>query len=424
MLTSGAAGGGLGGLESAVRAAMTTLGANVLQQLLGADRGHAGPRVGCGCGYQGEFVSYRVKTVRTVLGPVEIRRAYYHCRTCRRGVVPMDEQLGITRSSCSPGLATMIDIAAAAAPFTAASRLLADLAGVSVGAKTIERVAEADGLAAETEQAERTAEILAGRLIPLPPAPKPGEPIADMLYVAIDGTGVPMRSAETDGRPGKHPDGRARTREAKLAALFTQTTTDPDGHPVRDPDSTSYLATFDTSETFGHLVKAAALERGHDRLRQSVILGDGARWIWTLADLHFGNATQIVDLFHAREHLHALADLLTFITPDPDTWLADRLTELDAGQIEDLAAAARHYHHVLATPIAEQVDKAVAYFEVNAHRMRYAHFRALGMFVGSGVVEAGCKNVIGARLKRSGMHWSTRGATGITTLRCQQASAA
>jgi hypothetical protein len=414
----------LAALESAIRAAMSTLGGHLLEQLLAGDTGHAGPHIGCGAGHQASFVAYRDKMIHTALGPICLRRAYYHCRTCRRGVVPRDEQLGITGSSCSPGMATMIDIAAAAGPFIAASRLLLDLAGISVGAKTIERIAEADGLAAEAEQAERAAEIVAGRLVPLPPAPRPGKPVPDMLYVAIDGTGVPMRSTETEGRAGKHPDGRARTREVKLAALFTQTKTDPNGYPVRDPDSTSYLATFQNSEVFGRLTKAAALERGHDHLRQTVILGDGARWIWTLADLHFPNATQIVDLFHAREHLHELAGLLAFITTDPDAWLANRLAELDAGNIEALAAAARHYHRDLAGPIAEQVDKAVAYFETNAHRMRYAHFRAMGMFIGSGVVEAGCKQVIGQRLKQSGMHWSTRGATGITTLRCQQASAA
>jgi Uncharacterised protein family (UPF0236) len=412
----------LAGLESAIRAAMSTLGGHLLGQLLAGDTGHAGPRIGCGAGHQASFVSYRDKMIHTALGPICLHRAYYHCRTCRRGVVPRDEQLGITGSSWSPGLATMIDIVAAAAPFTAASRLLADLAGMKVGAKTIERVAEADGLAAEAEQAERAAEIVAGRLVPLPPAPKPGRPVPDMLYVAVDGTGVPMRAGETLGRQGKHPDRRARTREVKLAALFTQTTTDENGHPVRDEDSTSYLATFENSEVFGRLTKAAALERGHDRLRQTVILGDGARWIWNLADTHFPNATQIVDLFHAREHLHTLAGLLEFITPDPTAWLQARLAELDAGDTDAIATAVGEYE--ILGPKNEQITKELAYFTSNAHRMRYAHYRALGMFIGSGVVEAGCKAVIGQRLKLSGMHWSTRGATGITTLRCQQASAA
>ena len=241
-----------------------------------------------------------------------------------------------------------------------------------------------------------------------------------MLYLAVDGTGLPMRATETTGRTGKHPDGRARTREAKLAALFTQTTTDTDGYPVRDPDSTSYLATLNPVDHFADLVTAEARRRGSDHIRQLVVLGDGARWIWNLADQRFPEATQIVDLYHAREHLHELADLLAFIVTDPPTWLQQRLTDLDNGDIEALCTAARLYH--LSGPAAHELDKAIAYFQTNAHRMRYAYYRSLGMFVGSGVVEAGCKTVLGARLKQSGMHWTTRGATAITTLRCHHAS--
>jgi len=154
-----------------------------------------------------------------------------------------------------------------------------------------------------------------------------------MLYTAIDGTGVPMIPAATEGRPGKGPDGRARTREVKLACL------------VRDPDSSSYLATFAPAAAFA---------------------------------------------------------------------------ELDAGDIEAIIAAARKLP--LVGVKATERDKTLTYFETNAHRMRYARFRELGMFVGSGAVEAGCKAVIGQRLKLSGMRWSLPGATGILTLRCQQAS--
>ena len=241
-----------------------------------------------------------------------------------------------------------------------------------------------------------------------------------MLYLAVDGTGIPMTAAETAGRAGKHADGRAHTREAKLACLFTQTSLDEDGRPVRDLDSTSYLATLNPVDTFADLLHAEARRRGSEHIRQLVVLGDGARWIWNLAEQRFPAATQIVDLFHAREHLHALAEQLASIVPDPTTWLAERLTDLDNGDIEALSRAARLYP--LVGPKATDCDKAVTYFEANAHRMRYAHYRKLGMFVGSGTVEAGCKAVIGQRLKLSGMRWTARGATGITTLRCQHAS--
>ena len=230
-----------------------------------------------------------------------------------------------------------------------------------------------------------------------------------------------MMTAETDGRPGKGEDGKARTREVKLACAFTQTTVDEDGYPVRDPHSSSYLATFAPAAGFGTLMAAEARRRGAGHVRQLTILGDGAHWIWNLAGQHFPEATQIVDLYHAREHLHDLARLLAFMLGDHhDGWLAGRSDELDDGNIPALLSAARAFP--LTGIKAGELDTALGYFETNAPRMRYKHFRSCGLFVGSGAVEAGCKAVIGQRLKLSGMHWSQPGATGILTLRCQQAS--
>lgn len=409
-------GQGLGVLETAVRVGMTALGASLLAGLLAADPGHAGPRVDCGGGHQAAFVGYRAKTLDTVLGPVDLRRAWYHCRHCHAGRAPLDERLGVAGASLSPGLAAMIDHAAAQLPFATARSLLAELAGITLTVKRIERAAEADGAAAATALAERAAALCGRRAIPLPPP----QPAPDKLYLAVDGTGIPMTPAETAGRPGKGADGRAQTREVKLAAVFTQTRLDADGHPIRDPASTSYVATLDGVERFTELAHAEAIRRGSDHIRQLVVLGDGAKWIWNLATTRLPEATQIVDLFHAREHLHELADHLDFMLTDRDAWLADRLTELDAGNIDAIVAAARAYP--LVGVHADQREKDLAYFTTNAHRMQYARFRELGMFVGSGVVEAGCKAVIGQRLKLSGMRWAGHGATAITTLRCQHAT--
>jgi hypothetical protein len=407
-------------VETAVRAAMTSLGAQLLEDLLAADTGYRGPRVDCGARHEAVFVGYRTKRSDTVLGQITMRRAYYHCAACGRGLVPRDDELGIAGASLSPGLRIMIARAGTAVPFAQAQTLLAELAGITLTTKRVERSAEVTGAAAATAQDQQTEAIMRGQVVPLPP---PG-PLPDKLYLAVDGTGLPMRPSETAGRAGKGPDGQARTREAKLGALFTQTKTDDNGYPVRDPDSTSYIATLEPVEHFADLLTAEARRRGSNHIRQLVIIGDGARWIWNLATQRFPEATQIVDLWHAREHLHELAALLEFLVPDPAAWLARRLTDLDNGDIEALSGAAREYDNVMSGPKAALVDKAVAYFETNASRMRYAYYRNLGMFVGSGVVEAGCKNVLGARLKRSGMHWTAPGATAITTLRCHHSSAA
>jgi hypothetical protein len=412
-----AGGAGLEAAERAIRAGLIRLGASVLEDLLAADAGYAGPRLDCGAGHRAELAGYRGKTVDTVLGPVAIGRAWYHCRECGHGFAPRDDQLQIAGQGMSPGLRKMTARAAAAVPFAQASTLRRELAGVRVTAKRAGRRAEADGRAAAA-RIEADAEAIAARRLAVLP---PGEPLPGKLYVAIDGTGVPMTAAETDGRTGKGEDGKARTREVKMAAVFTQATVDADGYPVRDPASTSYLATLAPAPGFGILMAAEARRRGAGHIRQLTILGDGAPWIWNLASQHFPAATQIVDLFHAREHVHELANLAArLLAGHRDEWLAERLADLDAGDTGALLAAGRDLKFT--GSLAGERDKALHYFQANATRMHYAWYRSLGLFVGSGVVEAGCKSVIGQRLKLSGMRWTEHGATGILTLRCQEAS--
>jgi hypothetical protein len=395
---------------------MLQLGCGMLGQLLAADRGYRGPRVPCGQGHEAAFVSYRGKVIDTVLGPVTLRRAWYHCVACGHGLAPRDAELGAAGASMSPGLAAMTDRAAAAVPFAEAAGLLEELAGVRLTVKRAERAAESSGTATAAVTRDRAALITARRLVPLPPDPLPGK-----LYAAIDGTGIPMTAKETAGRDGKSEDGRARTREVKLAVFFTQDKLDKHGYPVRDRGSESYLATFEPASTFGNLVKAEGIRRGAGHVRQFTILGDGAAWIWGIATAQFPEATQIVDLYHAREHVHDLARKLEFMLGDrKDEWLAARLEDLDYGYIDGIVAATRTYP--LIGVKKDEIDTALGYFERNAPRMRYHWFRQCGLFVGSGLVEAGCKSVIGARLKRSGMHWTVSGADAIAALRCQQAS--
>ena len=316
----------------------------------------------------------------------------------------------------SPGLAAMNDIAAAAGPFAGAARLLEELAGIRLTAKRVERAAEASGTAAAAAGRERARLIAARKVVPLPPSPLP-----DKLYIVIDGTGVPMTARETAGREGKGEDGRARTREVKLGVFFTQDKLDKDGYPVRDRDSTSVIATFEPAATFGSLVRAEGIRRGADHVRQLTVLGDGAAWIWGIATGKFPEATQIVDLFHAREHLHSLTRSLEFMLPGRrDEWLAARLEDLDYGDIAGIEAAVRAYP--LEGVKKNEVDKELGYFLNNAPRMRYHWFRSRGLFVGSGVVEASCKTIVAQRLKQAGMHWTVNGADAIIALRCGEAS--
>jgi hypothetical protein len=414
MLGSGA---GLGVLEQAMRTALASAGAALLEAVLGGEDGYAGPRAGCGgCGGRAAYAGCRDKTITTVLGPVMLRRAWYHCAECKRGFAPRDQQLGISGGSLSPGLAEMTALAGAEVSFARAAGLLSGLAGVTISARTIERSAEATGAAAQAAAGAEAAAILARQITVLPPP----APLPDMLCVEVDGTGVPVRASETEGRAGKDGDARAGTREVKLARLFTVSRLDDDGRPVMDPGSSTYVATFGGKDALAGLVEAEYLRRGGEHFRQVVALGDGAAWIWNMAGKLYPHATHIVDIYHAREHLHDLATHLAFITPDPAQWLADRNAELDAGNTGAIIDAASCYP--LTGVKAEELDKKLGYFEHNAHRMRYADFRKLGMFIGSGAIEGGIKSIVVQRTKQSGMHWTVEGAEDIIALRCKHAS--
>jgi hypothetical protein len=395
---------------------MLAAGCGMLGQLLAADPGYRGPRVPCGAGHEAEFVSYRDKVIDTVLGPVTFTRAWYHCAECRHGLAPRDAELGVAGASMSPGLAAMNDLAAAAGPFAGAARLLDELAGIRLGARRVGRAAEASGAIVAEAGRERARLIASRKLVPLPPSPLP-----DKLYAVIDGTGVPMTGRETAGRQGKGEDGRARTREVKLGVFFTQDKLDEDGYPVRDRATASIIATFEPAAAFAGLVRAEGIRRGADHVRQLTVIGDGAAWIWGIATDKFPEATQIVDLYHAREHLHSLTRSLEFMLLDrKEEWLAARLEDLDYGDIDGIEAAVRKYP--LEGVKKDETEKEPGYFLNNAPRMRYHWFRSRGLFVGSGVVEASCKTVVAQRLKQAGMHWTVAGADAIIALRCKEAS--
>jgi hypothetical protein len=401
---------------------MLRLGGTVLGELLSADPGYRGPRVACGNGHEAAFTGYRAKVIDTVVGEARLRRAWYHCARCGRGrghgrgLAPRDAELGVAGTSMSPGLAAMAATAGAAVPFARATRLLADLGGIRLTVKRVERAAEAAGAARAAATRQEARLIARRRLVPLPPSPLP-----DKLYAVIDGTGVPVTGKEAEGRDGKGEDGRARTREVKMAVFFTQDTVNNEGYPVRDRASSSYIATFEPASQFAGLVKAEGIRRGSGQVRQMTVIGDGAAWIWNIASDIFPGATQVVDLYHAREHLHDLTRALEFMLLDrKEEWLAARLADLDHGYIDGIEAAVREYP--LEGVKKTEVERELGYFLNNASRMRYHWFRQCGLFVGSGVVEAGCKAVIGQRCKQSGMHWTVPGADSIIALRCADAS--
>ncbi len=395
----------------AVRAAMHRAGAALVEGLL-AMRESPSPSLPCACGKRARFHGRRPRKLHTALGEVSFERAYYHCPDCGRGQSPRDAELDVAGTDFSPGVRRMMAAVGSETSFERGSEQLELLAGVAVGAKAVERHAEAIGGAIAERERE---EIRRAKQLELPEICSPA---AEILYIEMDGTGVPVARRETAGRKGKTEGETARTREAKLGCVFTQSGVDRKGRPRRDENSTSYAAAIESAEDFGARLYTEAWRRGWDRAKRKVVLGDGAVWIWNLAREHFPGAIQIVDLFHARQHLW---DLARSLHPNEEVrrkqaagcWLA----MLDEGRIETLAVQLR------ALPadteaLRERAATEADYFERNAERMCYPRFRKQGLFVGSGVVEAGCRTVIAARLKRSGMFWSVNGANAILALRC------
>jgi len=398
----------------ALRAAMHRAGAAALTQLLQFPEPAADQRaIPCACGQQARYREQRTRHILTALGEVELSRPWYLCPRCHNGQFPADRQLDIENRDFSPGVRRMQALVGQEAPFAHGREQMKVLAGLEVTTKAVERTAEAiGGDIAQTEQQEIR------RAVQLDLPIVVGQPIP-ILYVQMDGTGVPVVKKETEGRRGKSDGQPAHTREAKLGCVFTQTDWDEQGYPIRDPDSTTYTGAIETADEFGKRLYLEAWNRGWNRAEKKVVMGDGAEWIWNLAGQHFPGAVQIVDLYHARQHLWELARKLH---PNDEssqkTWIkVHQKRLLDKGKIEKLVAAIRSIQSTN-PEVAEKIRTQADYFETNTERMRYPKFRRQHLFVGSGVIEAGCKTVIGSRLKQSGMFWTLRGANAILALRC------
>ena len=399
-------------VEMLVRSAMHQVGAKVLTELLRVPEPEQ-RAVPCRCGGQARYRELRAKKVLTVLGPAILSRPYFLCSDCHQGQFPADADLDIENTELSPGVRRMEALVGQDSSFDHGREQLQLLAGLEVTTKSVERVSEAIGAdIAQREQREidRTMQldlpIIVGETVPI-------------LYIQMDGTGVPVVKKETAGRPGKLDGLPAHTREAKLGCVFTQTKWDEEGFAIRDPGSTTYTGAIEDAQQFGKRLYLEAWKRGWSRAQKKVVIGDGAEWIWNQAQQHFPGAIEIVDLFHARQHLWNLARLLyPTDLKRRNVWIGlHQKRWLDKGKIDKLVASIRS----LKPPdpeVAKKISNEAEYFATNAARMNYPAFRQQHLFVGSGVIEAGCKTVIGQRLKQSGMFWTVQGANSILALRC------
>lgn len=353
------------------------------------------------------------KMVLTLVGYITLRsRQYLYNPKKKTGRFPLDEALELIEGY-SPGVAKgMCRAGALAGSFEAASQdLLASL-----------------GLEIDGRQIQRMIGRVAPRMTHWRQAQEPvRNPTAgEVCCVLADGTGAPMRRQALRGRKGKRPGQRARTREVKVGAVFTHrrpefNASDPHPkqppRPERDYQATTYVALICSAAEFGLELRGEARRRGIGWANVVVFLGDGAAWIWRLARLNFHGAICILDFYHATEHLMLLADAL-YGEKTPQAKKAYRRWRRRclADKIDQVIEEAKALLPRAGKPRA-LAQKQINYFVRNRSRMQYQTYRQAGYFIGSGVVEAACKTVVGQRLKLSGMRWGLDGAGHLLTVR-------
>jgi hypothetical protein len=399
-------------LEEASKRCALRLAAHALEKYLNQDHSdHSGPHLPCRCGQQARWVERRSKTFQTVLGEVTLDRAYYHCAQCGAGFCPRDRDLGLEGGSESAGIQRMCSLAAAMVSFDESQMLVRELAGVEVSAKRVERCAKRIGTAVAADERENAEAI------------DTGAPLPQNFCLSRDGTGIPVRRSEVAGRVGKDPSSPAKTREVKLCVVWSADSRDEEGRPVCDKGSISYSAAIESAAArdtdgersdFAERVLRESTRRRFTEAAATAVVADLAPWIWNITKELFPFAEQIGDRFHVKEHLATVAkDLFAAGSQQAKDWTQGRWDQLDLGSFDELLREVQSH-----ADKSEEAAKCHQYLINNRHRMRYPEFEAEGLCTSSGVTEGGCKNAIGARLKRSGMHWTVKGADAIIALRC------
>jgi hypothetical protein len=380
----------LGSLEDVIIAKMRLLGQGLLQRLVdrGAN-GYKGSSLLCECGKSMRFVNHRKRDIHTLLGWITIQRAYYHCPECGASFVPYDKASGLGSEQLSTGLAKTCCLLAVDDSFQQSSRKFEAITGQKVSANTIEQVVHKVGSAATERQGQQLQGFFKDKKIP------EARTRPQRLYIAVDGT----TTHETDG-----------WHEVKVGSIYWE-----NEQFERDR---RYVGRFDNSETFGWHVWFEACRCGFREAKEVVYIGDGAPWIRTEYYRHFGRATFIVDWFHASEHMWDCGQVLFGEgTKATEKWVKKRLDWLWDGWTKKLLDELKKQRKKYQAGKRDAIDTLIRYVSTNEEQMRYDVFRDKGYDIGSGAVEGACKNVVGKRLKQSGMIWTRLGSSSVLALR-------
>lgn len=370
------------------------------------------PKTECRCGQSARYKGRQPRQIVTLNGVLTLRRAIYYCCACHQSFAPHDRVLALDSGQATSAVRTHAAYLAALLPFAQAATTLEMLTAVSLSAASVERIACSVGKALRAAQQKQVEAHHIDRL------PEPMEKRVKRLYIGMDGVFVPLREEwKRDKRQGALT---CRYAESKVGVVY-EALPDETGRDGRLTART-YTATMENAEVFGPQLATVAHQQGHHQTQDVVVLADGAAWIWQIAGKQFTRATQIVDFYHASQHLAQVAEArFGQNTAEGKAWLSARQAELLDDKVEAVLANLKAWQPSNVTK-KELRRTTYNYFAGNAHRMRYKTFRDKGYYIGSGIVEAGCKQVVTQRLKLAGMHWRQETAEAILTLRANQLS--
>lgn len=382
-------------MERGIRQMLIKLGQFLLGSWLALQE-NPYPEETSSCPHCGEEAAYQYKregTLLTIVGQVTYRRAYYLCAQCHEGHYPLDDRLGLRPGELSAEMESLTAMTGVQLPFGQSSQLFEELTLVSVSDHSVAKATQAMGSEVQTLEAEWVTqsedEDWLQDQVRLAERPQ-------RLYAALDAAKVHVRGE--DERPW---------RDVKVGVWFT-TTAEPPQTPEEEWEiqatDLSYYCDIDQAESFGKLLWATGCQRQAQLAEELVFLGDGAEWIWNLAQEHYPEAVQIVDWFHASEYIAPVAKTAFDDQEKQEVWIKQVRKDLWEGRLDAVLAAFGHF--VEHKQAGEAAKKAVTYFTNNRQRMDYPTYRAKGYQIGSGTVESGCKQIVTQRLKVAGAIWN------------------
>jgi len=399
-------------IEAHLREVVRQIGMQALSHFLSAMQTTPALEIPCSCGGSLQYQRMREARIISVFGKTSYQRAYYAGCACQKGKAPLDEQFGLAPGAVTAGLAQLLALAGIEFSYDQSPKWLQAYLLFDISANTVRAETERMG-ALQAEQEEALIQRSQDETYLQERQCRPG-PVAPRLYGSIDAAKVRIEPRPLKGRaPEAHEDWR----DMKVLCWFETEAVPPTQRSARQRKQAErqpvalrarnlrYFCDITEADNFGKLLWATGCSLKADLCPDLIFLGDGAGWIWNLVSRYFPHAVQIVDWYHAEEHLETVANAAFPQDPHRSNWLEGVTQALWEGQVEEVIAACE------ALPAScELARKAAHYFYTHAERMRYGRFRAAGYMIGSGTVESGCKQIVSQRLKLPGAQWTVPGA--------------